>query len=819
MSFVMTMAESASIILLAVLFLAFVRARFAERFWLSGLLLGIVFALVGAMVMQNPVEIVPGIRTDPRSAVVALAAAFGGPLSAAITAAALSSLRLYFGGLGAWSGAYSIWGMAVASAALWYWWRRLRGWDIDPHYVALQAVLAGVVPTLVLWVTTKASMETFALSASLFVPTNMIAVYLLGTLLLRDQERRMALAAHRDAEARLQAIANNAPAVLFQMVRDPAGAPIFTFLSRGTNRIFGIDPAEVLASPTLFTEMLSHQGATSITEQLATSAETLEAWSLDVECVRSDSGIVWLRFAAEPRIDAGGELVWDGTATDVTAQKRSEQMKDEFISVVSHELRTPLTSIRGSLGLLTSGAAGQLPPRAANLTAIAHSNSERLVLLVNDILDMEKIRSGKMELSIRPEPLRALLEQAIRGNKDYLPEKGVKLVLLDDAHDVKVMVDPDRLQQVLSNLLSNAVKFAPEGSTVTVAAALAGTMVRISVTDEGPGIPEEFRSRIFGRFEQAESSSTRRSGGTGLGLNISRAIVERMAGVIDFACPPAGGTVFFIDLPMRRSTVAERPADRSPEARADCPRVLICGADREISAIVGEALRTAGLCSDAAPDLDTSRELLATRDYSAMVLDTALIKTAGASFFDEIRLGARTRDLPIIVIEGEADGAQSLRGHMTDIVDWLAKPVDAERFGAAIGKALGQTQRKRPRILHVEDDESVLKVLAETMDGKVAVTFARSLAEARASLATASFGVVVLDLQLPDGSGLDLLDDIPPETPVIVFSAFDVGPEVTARVGTVITKSRMREIDVAEAVLAALPPPAGDTDAPLQLTA
>ncbi len=245
-------------------------------------------------------------------------------------------------------------------------------------------------------------------------------------------------------------------------------------------------------------------------------------------------------------------------------RKRLEQMKDEFVSSVSHELRTPLTSISGSLGLLVGKAAGELPPLVADLIAIAHSNCQRLVRLVNDILDIEKMESGQVIYRFEPVAVRPLVEQSVEANRGYAEGFGVGICLDEGCDDCNVRADADRLSQVVTNLLSNAIKFSPRGNEVAVAIVNETDLVRISVRDHGPGISNDFKDRIFERFAQADATNTREKGGTGLGLSIVKQILERLGGEVGFKNAADGGAIFFIELPLmidevpHRSAVAER---------------------------------------------------------------------------------------------------------------------------------------------------------------------------------------------------------------------------------------------------------------------
>ncbi len=229
--------------------------------------------------------------------------------------------------------------------------------------------------------------------------------------------------------------------------------------------------------------------------------------------------------------------------------RHANKIKSEFLATMSHELRTPLTSIQGALGLLLGGVAGQLLEKAAALIEIAHRNSDRLVRLINDILDIEKIEAGKMVFDLRRHDLTLLIQQAIETNKAYAGTFGVTLVFQAPDDGGEVLVDADRFAQVLANLLSNAAKFSPEHGAVEVSCTRIEDRIRIVVADHGPGIAEEFRPRLFEKFSQADSSDTCQKGGTGLGLSICKAIVEKMGGEIGYETR-IGGAAFYFELPV-----------------------------------------------------------------------------------------------------------------------------------------------------------------------------------------------------------------------------------------------------------------------------
>ena len=236
--------------------------------------------------------------------------------------------------------------------------------------------------------------------------------------------------------------------------------------------------------------------------------------------------------------------------TDISRRKEVDRLKTEFVSTVSHELRTPLTAVYGSLRLLSGGVAGQLPAQGRQLLEMSTRSCERLIRLINDVLDVERIASGRLELRTAPLDLRALVEHALHDTGAFAHELGVRVRLDDrEAGEVQVVADGDRVTQVVVNLLSNAAKYSPRGDEVLVTLHVLDGRARVTVVDHGPGIPAEFRSRVFERFAQADASDRREKGGTGLGLNICRSIVEAHGGTIGFESEPGVRTAFWFELP------------------------------------------------------------------------------------------------------------------------------------------------------------------------------------------------------------------------------------------------------------------------------
>ena len=275
----------------------------------------------------------------------------------------------------------------------------------------------------------------------------------------------------------------------------------------------------------------------------------------DLNGRRRDGTIFPLELNVAP-MEFEGRRGFVGTLRDITERKRMDKMKNEFVSTVSHELRTPLTSIRGALGLVIGGAVGEFSEKAKSVLKVAGNNTERLLLLINDILDIQKIESGEMSFDFQRVELMPFVEKAVQDNKAYGEQHNVKFKITQRLEQGSVFADPDRMMQVMSNLLSNAAKFSPVDSTVEIQVSRQNNSFRISIVDHGSGIPVEFQSKLFDKFTQADSTDTRKIGGTGLGLSIAKMMVEKHDGKIDFISMPGVGTTFFVDLPELNEDMA-----------------------------------------------------------------------------------------------------------------------------------------------------------------------------------------------------------------------------------------------------------------------
>ena len=357
--------------------------------------------------------------------------------------------------------------------------------------------------------------------------------------------------ARRQVEAsgrKLALFAERSPIAVFEfdpegrvLNMNPAAETLFGFSSRemvgslGTETVFTSDAKE---------DVVGRWGA------MIRSREPV--FGLRLTNTRRDSAEIVCEWSLTPLVNPENRVISVIVqGRDITQQLEAERMKQEFTSTLSHELRTPLTSIIGSLQLINSGVLGEIDKDVLELTTIAERNGQRLLDLINDILDVEKIESGKLTLFPEVLPLGELIAESLALNRGFADRFHVRLATAGELSGVSVNADRKRLLQVMTNLLSNAAKFSPEGATVEVTMESASGYVRVGVNDSGPGIPESFRGRIFGRFAQADMSHTRQKGGTGLGLAICKRLLELMGGRIGFSDRPGGGTIFWFELPCQ----------------------------------------------------------------------------------------------------------------------------------------------------------------------------------------------------------------------------------------------------------------------------
>ena len=557
-------------------------------------------------------------------------------------------------------------------------------------------------------------------------------------------------------------------------------------------------------------------------DSMEEAQEALQAAIRGEREFRTEFSIIWPN-GEEHTIEAFGSVLRNaqgeaqrmiGVNIDITERKKVDRMKNEFISTVSHELRTPLTSIKGSLGLIRSGVTGEMPPKLGTMLDIAYNNSDRLVRLINDILDIEKIEAGKMNFKMVNLDLVALIEEAVDANQGYAKEHNVTFKITYFGGEQKIHADHDRLIQALTNLLSNAAKFSPDRGVVEVGLVRDGQILRVEVSDHGHGIPAAFHNKIFGKFSQADSSDTRQKGGTGLGLSITKAIIEHHGGIIGFKSEEGVGTTFWFELPACKDDLIEDHEDDllSVPLDGDAPTILICEDDVDIARVLRGILNRSGFHADVAHSSAEALQMLAQRDYQAMTLDLVLKDGHGMDLLKTLRQESRNADIPVIVVSALADAVahQYRRGENMTVSSWQKKPIDSSRLIASLQGVMQGSDSEGERILHVEDDPDIRKVVAALIGEQVEVIAAATLDSATKLIQQFTFDLVVLDLTLPDGSGEEFLGCLANSrnrtTPVVVFSAREMNVMDGRGVDAALMKSKTSNELLLTTLRAALSP-------------
>lgn len=448
-----------------------------------------------------------------------------------------------------------------------------------------------------------------------------ISTYRIHDEALKEGHRLLsrALGALRQSEARYRILVEASPDIIAR--HGPDGR--FVDVNPALVRVLGYPREDALGR--MPTDFVQEEDLPAMQEFFRDLRAGRDRGSVRFRVKAEDGREVWLESRGARLEGAGGrveEVVI--VSRDVTDQLELERLKALFLSTASHELRTPLASIRAGLEMMADGSAGPLPPKAAELASLAHANAVRLARIVDDMLDMERVKRGRMAFTLRPCRLHHLARQAVEAVRAFSDAFGVALPCGPWREDATVLADPDRVVQILVNLLSNAVKYSPPGGPVLTRLEPCARGWAVEVEDCGPGIPETFRPRIFEQFSQA--GGPHQQAGSGLGLSISRSFAEAMGGALDFESRP-GRTVFRLELPTE-------PAAR-PDVQEGLPAILHVEDDPAVSQLLAAALDgVASLVN--APSLGAARAKLADRPWALAILDSRLPDGEGASLLPEL---------------------------------------------------------------------------------------------------------------------------------------------------------------------------------------
>jgi PAS domain S-box-containing protein len=591
----------------------------------------------------------------------------------------------------------------------------------------------------------------------------------LGQMLARSRERGRAEELYRQQEILLDSVADGICGVDRHGLISFANPAAASFLGAPASNLTGMPVHELLHGSAPANrrcgEDCSMRRATTI-HKAASGEDTI---------YRADGSAFTAEYAITPILDQGrfsGSVL---SFRDITERYALDRLKDEFISTVSHELRTPLTSIRGALGLLSSGILGNVNDKAANLLRIALTNSDRLVRLINDILDLERFQSGREPLTFRPVQLAEVARQAIDGMAPVADAAGVQLI--HDKTQVEIAADPDRLLQVLTNLLSNAIKFSPPNSTVSIMLHPGINGVTLSVIDQGRGIPADKLEAIFGRFQQVDASDSRQKGGSGLGLAICRTIVQQHSGRIWAERNPVCGSTFRVFLPYLQ--VPTEVPETIFDTESGQGTVLLADASAITRPKIAAQLARHGYQVVETSTVEETLSL-AHEGVEAILLDTALDGMNGWEILPLLRQLDPEAHTPIVLMSVEngnrpADLPAKAEG-------WVAKPLDEDALLSELARVLCGPGEKA-RILVVEDDKGLAQVICNVFArDTITVQLAYTLQEALEACHNFRPQLLVLDIGLPDGDGFNVVDWLREHEnltrlPMVVYSGRELTPE------------------------------------------
>ncbi len=592
------------------------------------------------------------------------------------------------------------------------------------------------------------------------------------------EARRRVEAAHADLLATLETV----PAAL--MIFNPDGS--VRLRNKAAADVFGIEPKNPELRQNYWTRFKRvAKDGTPIPPDQWISARALRGEPVrneELEIHHPDGRVFPILASGAPLRNDLGHIAGAIVAfQDLSRLREVDRMKDEFVSIVSHELRTPLTSIRGSVQLVLDEPGSVPDEEHRHLLQIALNNCERLVRIINDILDVAKIESGNITLHKKLANIADVVRQSIQVVEGPARQAQVTLEARLPARLRPVMIDPDRIVQALVNLLSNAVKFAPRDSTVTLTATGTESMVTLAVSDQGEGIAPENLNRLFKKFQQVDSSASRRKGGTGLGLAITKALIEQHGGRIFVDSEVQKGTRFSFTLPAATAEEAAAamlaPVAANPDgsARLTVRRVLVVDDDDDFRTLIRTQLVNAGYEVLDARDAASAMHIARTMRPDIITVDLLMPGLDGWEFIERLREQADLARIPVVVVSGVTDASASAR--RPEGVAVVAKGDGLESLLREIGLSLGS--RRGASVLVAEDDADLRGVLTAslTRNGH-RVLQARDGAEALATIEREHIDLLVLDLLMPNIDGYEVLARLKSNAehariPVVVVSGAD----------------------------------------------
>lgn len=475
-----------------------------------------------------------------------------------------------------------------------------------------------------------------------------------------------------------------------------------------------------------------------------------------------------------PVIDGHGHFIGSVVNIhDVTAEYEIMQMKNEFVSTVSHELRTPMTSIKGYVDLILDGDAGEVNEIQREFLQIVKENSDRLVELINDMLDISRIESGRIHLKIVPLPVLDAVEGAVDSFRAVLEQTGRSIDIQVSESLPRVAGDRDRVGQVLINFISNALKYSPGGGTVTIKARHSGDQVAISVTDQGIGIGKEDQKNLFTKFYRVDSTLTREIGGTGLGLSICKSIIELLGGKVSVRSKQGEGSTFTFTLPVAPRELVRTPSVEGPLGTGG--KVLVVDRDPEIADLIETYLVKRGYEVVKAYSAAEALEKAKTEKPRVITLDVILDDADGFELLQRLKDHEETANIPVIVLSIVCDEGKSCR---LGAANYLEKPIDQKRLLKMLDDLVGSITK--PVVLICDDDHGIVDVMSMMLKARgFAVVSAYDGLEAMAAVADHKPHLILLDLRMPNMDGYEVIkavkgDESTADIPIVVMTAYHI---------------------------------------------
>ncbi|HEY2930670.1 MAG TPA: ATP-binding protein [Acidobacteriota bacterium] len=585
------------------------------------------------------------------------------------------------------------------------------------------------------------------------------------------QKTTVSREALRTSELRTRAVIDN----LLEGLATINEAGIIETVNPAAEKMFGYPAREMIGQP--LTMLFAEERAKDTVEFMKFLRETAVGHAGEWEAQRSDSSTFPIELTLS-EFSVLQDKHFIANIRDLSERREVDRLKREFVSTVSHELRTPLTSIRGSLSLLAGGALGRVPDEASEVIALAERNTIRLITLINDMLDLERLESGKLEMNFETIPLSSVLQTSVESIQNFADLEQVRIEL--PSSEAEIFADRARIVQVMVNLLSNAVKFSERGSTVCLSTREVPGWVEISVADSGRGIAAAYKRVIFERFRQVESHDSRQKGGTGLGLTICKAIIEQHGGAIGVESEEGKGSTFWIRVPagLKKQDFVQRQAGEI--ARKQAPSPILVGdpdpaARRQIESILRKEGHQVVLGSSAVETWDILRK----SELSMAILDSMLVEDTDQDLLEKVLEDSRLQHVPLIMVGDNLSLSPDRLSQ--NVAVFIPKPVNENQLLEAIRETLRRSGMRD--ILLVEDDEVLLQVMARQLGQEgISVRTATTGRQAIALALQSAPGLMVLDVGLPDGDGFDVVDALRREPvlkriPLLVYTGRDLTAE------------------------------------------